>query len=367
MRRLALLLVVLAACGDSAIELSLALPESNTDDISCVTAVEVWADGEDTSAVTSPDGLITHPPTDIRQCIAVSNLTSWSAVQSALAGKFELKLPATGLTGFEVRGFSGTCDGSQLGDTIFYGGATSDGNDVTIQLVPARDCSDRTTLTVRPIDYATLAGGTCPGPISDGSSVENVLLRPSGVRGMWLDDSASRAVTTGGTASVDAFSSVSYPANDHSCDAIYVNPSDDREGITCISTAASICAMTGETEVGVIDGDAAYAATDKTLFAKYHGIVFGAVWAVQNGDTDPTPLAGATITFTDASEGEVVYIGPTFHALSNQGATNSNGMFALYTNAATDITVSASGFAPKQVRVAAWPKDPSVVLVRMTN
>src|SRR4051812_314351 len=95
--RFAPLLLVVSACADPVVEMQLVLPKQSMD-TSCVTAVEVHANGA-TYPQVKEDRVIS--------CIDIKPAATYAGVQTAIRGKFELGVPDTGLAGLEIFGWSG--------------------------------------------------------------------------------------------------------------------------------------------------------------------------------------------------------------------------------------------------------------------
>src|SRR5687768_3953562 len=97
------LCALLAGCGEKVVEMTLKLPASDlvaSHDTSCVTAIEVWANG-------------TTYPTDIndskRDCIETTGAAKYSDIRDEMLGQFELAIPDSGLGGIEIYGYTAQC------------------------------------------------------------------------------------------------------------------------------------------------------------------------------------------------------------------------------------------------------------------
>src|SRR5690242_9632399 len=103
-------LLLLAACTDPAIDMTLSFPANNASfDLSCVGAVDVLpiAVGDTKSLDIGYRERATMDPTP---CIDLATPpTSFADVEAQIRGKLDLPLPPGGLAAIEIRGRDGTC------------------------------------------------------------------------------------------------------------------------------------------------------------------------------------------------------------------------------------------------------------------
>jgi len=342
--------VVAAGCGDKVIDMSLQLPDDRDRwDTSCVLTIEVFTEG-----LNYPDQSDDY----IGQTLDTSDKPpkTYDDVLRAVAGRFDVQIPDTGLSGVEMYGWAGASgffSESTFPDLVFYSRVLYDGQDtVTIPLVPNMDCRT-SNVTVRPIDLIRLVtthdctqaaisndelGYTSLGTLSPGL-YKDYLFGWGGQHGA--------AVANG----VAVFSSPT-TVGPASCLAVYGGTNTATTG-GCV-TATKACAMGAEVEAVLVDDGYAQNSLDPTIQEDLRGGVIGAVL-----DATHAPIAGARVAIP-ADGGKLVYVDldtTTRRLIPTTGSTTTaSGMFILYSNDLVDAQVTATvAGAPvtKTVRVGA--------------
>jgi hypothetical protein len=333
--RLCFGLIVVAACGDAAIEMTLKLPDDNDRwDTSCVQTIEVY-----TAGLNYPDVSNDY----IGQTLDISDdrAATYSDIRSAVSGRFDVAIPDSGLSAVEMygwNGLSGFFPNGTFPDLAFYARVPYTGQDVvTIELVPNQDCK-LSNITVRPIDLITLVstkscamaattdeqlGFASIGTLTPGL-YQPYLFGWGGTHG---------ANVTGGVAAFQASTMV----GPESCLAVYAST---LTGTTsqCISQTKA-CAQGNEIEAVLID-DALWTSLDPTIQEEFRGGIIGAVI-----DPTKTPIAGATVEIPQGM-GQVVYV--RLDTLSKRliptggTATDATGMFIVYSNDLVPAIVTAT-------------------------
>jgi len=375
MRPAALLLALGAtasACADPVIEMRLTLPPAEKADrfnVSCVGAVEVIVRGNDRGAFSTGPNDPGRPADDLDQCVTVQNPASFAAIRSAIAGRFELALPDSGLAGVEIRGSTGTCNKDVApGDAIFYGAAAYKGGSLVIPMTPNLSCNTTHTELVRPVDLFELTRtGTCPAPLADNvGSIDSATIH-GGLFGSYLDFNNDFASTISGLSSVPLYTS----SDDTSCVALVYS---DRGGVqttaSCARRGTGVCAAAGQIELPIIDGNIAFQSSDAALIEKYGGWVIGAVWGTDAANAK-IKLAGATVVPASSSKAKVVYAdyatgAARLTSLPTATSTASSGLFIAYVGEPVDFVISAPGYRDETIRMAS-PNEPSTALVMMTK
>lgn len=376
MRSSSLLLSLAAAasaCAEPAIEMRLELPppaKADLYNVSCVGAIEVTVRGNDRGAFpTGPDDT-GRPADDADECVTVENVTSFASIRSAIAGRFELDLPESGLAGVEIRGSTGTCNKDLVpGDTIFYGVAEYDGGDLVIPMMPNLSCNTTEPAVVRPVDLLALTTtGICPTALPDAArgevasaTIHGMLLSPL------LDYNNDWARVIGGVAGLPL-----YPKSDNaSCVALeYYENAEIMTAASCVRRGTSVCAAANQIELPIIDWDIAEASADLALLETYGGAAIGGVWGT-DGAGNKIKLTGATITPANTSKAKVVYAdyatgAARLTSLPAATATSASGLFIAYVGEPVDFVVSASGYRDETIRMAS-PNEPSTALIMMTK
>lgn len=354
---------MVAACAEPAYELSFDRPDDIPAgfDMSCATAVGVYAVGEDR-------GTFETPPDVEYTCIDLPRgPSSFADVESMIRGKIDLPLPASGLAAVGIAGFMGRCDDPvPYHETVYYGGAPFTGGDaLRIPFHTNVSCASQTQYTVRSIDLIALAEtGQCQSPPGQ---IFPATIRPyllgDGFPLMMFEFGNDGAESTTGVATVKSFTS----AGPQSCIALGAAGMSTVAfgGGGCLNTTApKLCGT--EHEVAVTPLSFSGKSRDDALLAEYGEPVIGVVLS-----TAKAPIAGATISVAgDASAAKVIYATPdgtrTQLVDTNGSATNASGFFLIYLKGMpTQITVSAPGHRAQTYTVASsldWPSTLAVAL-----
>jgi hypothetical protein len=363
------LCALLAGCGEKVVEMTLKLPASDlvtSHDTSCVTAIEVWANG-------------TTYPTDSndskRDCIEPTGAPKYGDIRDEMRGKFELSIPDSGLGGIEIYGYTAQCqvpdnagDDPIKSELIFYASADYDGSDsIVLPITPNVSCT-RSPVTTKPLDILKLAAG--------GATACTAAELPDLMAGVSLGTMSPRPFTenldwwgglTGGplTNHVATFDALLQPGLE-SCIAAYAgNP--DLVSMACIPSGRNACAPAGTVEIPLINGNVAFASLDATKALEYKGAVFVLVYGA-------APIANATVAIDDADkeDAEVVFMDMPAGVENGTGkltplaqqSTNAKGLFMVYTNGFVNITVSNGGVSRK-LRVGGIADYPAATLVTL--
>jgi hypothetical protein len=358
----------LAACTDRAIEMTLALPSEASVagfDLSCVGAVSVVVVGNDV-------GDDDRPPDELGDCVDLAAAPkTFADVQRAIAGRFALALPRSGLAGVQLSGWKGGCnDRLDSREAVFYGGAPHAGSDrMTIPLVANISCDKARTYSVHAVDLSALtATKTCTPPTDQplvfAGDIHPVLLGDDMPR-MMLEWGASEVQAPGGLGTVASYAAA---YNSRSCIAVGYEGTISG-GAGCVNPAApTLCGAPGapgELEVASLALPYAAMSTEDALTELYGEPVFGAVWEPSDVAVK-APIANATVELVDPTQGKVFYLqrGATqFTRLDSARGTGADGLFVAYVRGdPTNLTVKAAGHATQTLRVASTPDWPSTVL-----
>lgn len=364
--RASLVLFALGACAEPAIEMSLAMPSAPAGfDVSCAESITTVAIGNDFGDEDSP-------PDEEYSCIDVDGMTSFEDIRRAMAGKFSLALPQSGLRGIAVNGYAGRCDEADYFESIFYGGAPATGDRISIPIVANLSCANRgKVLAVHPIDMFDLAATKNCAPRADGrvfSASFRPLMLGSDMPAMTLEfGNSASSQWTAGTTRVEVFSQAASP---RTCVAVgYESLADG--GARCVEDSLpTLCAPPGELELPVVPYDASYSSRDGALVAQYGEPLIGAVWEVGTAATK-VPVAGATVTLDDPTQGTVVYVERGVTKLTPRvgaTATAGEGFFMVYTKGApTTITVASPAHNPQKYKIATSADYPATLIAALTR
>lgn len=369
-----------AACGDDpAIEMRLQLPDSSATsgfDVSCIGAVEVYVRGTDRGRLGTSEADPGQPPDDLDDCITIDSVHSFSELRSAIAGRFELALPASGLAGVDVRASTGTCKKDVApGDSIVYGAAKyAGGGSLTIPLTPNLSCGGKRPETVRPVDMLALTRNIqCPANLPDGAgTVYSGTIHPVALVSSIFDSNDDIGSLGTNLASLPLY----VTAGADSCVAIaYGGNTGAMTTASCARRGTGVCTVPGQNqiELPIIDGSVAFQAATAALIDQYGGWVIGGVWGVET-TTTRIRLPGATLrpaNAADADKLKIVYADlPTGAAspkeLAGATATNATGLFIAYVGRPLDVIVSAPGYADETVRIGS-PNEPSTALIVLSK
>ena len=347
-----LLLGLLAACGDSAIDMKLLVPtEVAAFDMSCVSAVEVLALGSGDSG--SPD---IGQRMDKVPCVDLATAPkNFAGLQTLLAGKFDVPLPKGGLTSVEMRGRSGNCaEAPAEYAAVFYGGANYRAGDTELRVKLSRSisCDAHSTFTVHPVDMLSLfENKVCPPEWSETTATVQAndiratnLTSPAIIVENGLD---TKPMTTS-TVSVDSFNAA-YPGT---CAAMELDASDGT-GLSCINAGGATACSSTNLEIAVLK-DTFLGSADPALVKQYGAASFVGVWTTTG---TAGPVNGATIALDAGETGKIVYgsidtAGGKFLP-SGAATTPEDGMAIVYAGSIVGITVSAPGKTDRHLYVGA--------------
>ena len=336
-------LVVLAACADPAVSLELVPPADQAMyDTSCVTTFEIFADGgnypADANDFTSIEVKVDQPR------------ATYGALLAAMRGKFDIPIPSTGLSGVEIYGWNGD-SGFDTSTTVNpelaflavqkYGGSDT----FDVPLVPNQSCA-RAPVTVRPLDLVPFLASS-PRNCAAGAMTEGSFVLGTLTPAMYKDETyfwggvVSGDVVAAGTSTMQGATQI----GPESCVAASGGTAAGDTSTSCL-VGAGVCAHPGEYETAVFDNDYYNNSYDKTIAARYKGLVIGAVF-----DTTRASVAGATVSF-DTSKGQLVYVDldtatKTFKVVPTATATTASGLFMIYSNSLLDVTITGAGRSAK--------------------
>ncbi len=367
--KLVLFLLLVGACSDPAIDMNLvAAKTTSAVDLSCVTAVDVLPIAVDDAATLDIGNREGFSAVKV-PCVNVKNIKTIADVQAQLA-QLDIPMPTGGIAGIELRGREGTCDEvPAYRDSIFYGAAVVDAHNDSLD-IPVRynvTCGQTTKYTVKTIDLPTLIKTKTCTPLTTGELFEGTVrpsLLPTIASPIMFEDGYDiEGLDATGATQLTMYSSSfagSCPSAAYESD---VTDAPTTVASTCVNAGApTACAGAGEIELPTVSFD--YASKLFAPGSPPNGTgVIGAVWT--NTGTKG-PVMGATVTPDESSNAIVVYgdVGTTaFTTSSDLTATNASGMFAVYSNTVTGITVTAPGHAPQHVWVGAGPYWPGTALV----
>lgn len=354
-RGLVLLAAAVAGCADPVVEMSLRMPAADSGasfDTSCVSAIEVYAYGND----------YPNSPNDFtRDCMDLSDpAATFSEIRSEMLGNFDLRIPSSGLASIEVYGHVGACEDNWdqfPPDMMFYGGARYSGdNQITIPLEGMVSCAMQ-AIAVRPVDVLALAANPADcaaAALPDSTDPDDGFVDLGQITTtmdgpVWFGGNRTYAKLSGGLASLSA----RMTASKHACIGVSAY-SGDLDTTSCmIQNPSKLCAATGQWEVGTMDWMVAESLIDPAKAASWDTAIIGSVWV-----TTPTKGAvqGARVT-VDPDLGEVQYVEPGATVTRNLTGTGKSGLFVLYTDSIVDVTISGGG-ANRTVRLGA---DPDVI------
>lgn len=368
----------LAACGEASLEMRLELPpaaQASGFNVSCVGAIEVFVRGNDRGRPSEDDDDAGQPADDTYACLELTGASSYAEVRRAIAGRFQLELPASGLAGVDVRGSTGTCKKDNApGDTIFYGWHEYEGGDeLVIPMTPNLSCNSTRLEAVRPVDLLELTRtGQCPAPLPDGGDrgVDAATIHPAALDDAILDFNNDFAALVGGVARLPLY----LTTGDESCIALsYWESADVLTTASCVRRADGVCSAPGQIELPLISYTGAYQGADLDAIDAYGGAVIGGVWGPDAGG-NKVKLAGATVrpaSADDADLAKVVYAdypagAASPVALPGANATNATGLFIAYVGQPIDFIVSAPGYRDEIVRMGS-PDEPSTALILLAR
>ncbi len=361
--RTSLLLLGLGACADPAIDMSLQLPQMPPANftLDCVTSISVAAIGEF-------EGDENRPPDIESDCIDVQGITTFADVQTKMRDQFSLAIPDSGLVGIVLRGSAGTCSDQGFNEGVFYGGANAAGDSIRIPVVPNLSCNMRGRATkVHPVDLLALTQTKQCAAMTAGR-VFAADYRPLLVgTDMTLEGGTSASsIWTNGATTVETFAQA---ASSKTCVAVGYE-SLDSGGSRCVEDGQPlVCGAPGEIELPIIPFDYMFQSRDPQLVAQYGEPVLGAAWEASTAATK-VPLANATVTLDDPSQGTVVYVdrAATSFVKRTGTSTGPDGLFLVYIKGPpTTITVSEPLHTPVKYKVASSPDYPATILATLAR
>jgi hypothetical protein len=366
--RLAVALVVTAACGEPAIEMKLLMPPAAQGfDMSCVGAVDLLPIPNN-DAKSLDIGFREYNDMIRQPCVELAHApASFDDLQSMISGQFDIALPPEGLAGIELRGRSGKCNEMPAyRESIFYGGAeyTNGQDQIGIQLAHNISCDTTTSYTVRTVDLINLVQTKqCAVVTNAGSQVFAGTIRPTlmtDIEPMLFEDGVSYGNLKDGAASINTFKSTWAG----SCPAVGWEDANFNVTASCINPGApGACAAAGEVELPIMDYVYANNSVDSMLEDQFGAPMIGDVWTTAG---TAGPVAGATITVDMGSTAKIVYGDPGasgFVPAMAATATTASGMYMIYGDGIIGITVSAPGKASRHVWLGGQSDIPSTSIV----
>lgn len=354
-----------AACAEPVVEMELEMPaNAATFDASCVSAITVRVAGANYAQ-------------DINDytysCMEITPQERLSGIHDAIRGKFTLEIPASGMSGIELYGWSGpqACDPFATPDLIFHSASPYIGQDqLDLRIETTMDCAKQ-QIKVRPVELFTLVGGATPSaancataamPDADGWAGLGQLMERDFASGVDYWGGVRGTNLSGGVAAFSAGTT----GLSKSCLA-YDAESTNGYAASCVMAGGKVCAGADEIDAPYVGSDIGgeLATFDELLMSRWDSMVFVSVW--DNGNPKK-PIAGAKVEIA-ATDGQVVYIDPPT-AGSNRllkrdnSATGTSGLAMVYTNKLSKVKVTANG-ATREVTVAAPDWGPGGALVVM--
>jgi hypothetical protein len=355
---------LLAGCwGDKAVEVSLLLPTAATAamyDTSCVTAIEIFANGG-------------NYPTDradyLRDCIDITSpAATYAELREQIRGKFDMKLPGSGLSSIELYGYNGTCTAASAVDydLLMYGSVAYTGQDsISLPITPNLSCAQN-NYTIRPIDFLKyVKTQNCAMSAWTEGKIGLSTLSPIPFTGetFWWGGQASAPATTG----LVSLRGLAEGIGPKSCLAASLY-TDDWYQVTCMPPADQrVCASGPELEAVMISLAVGFDSWESTKINRWGSVVYGAVMG-------PGPIANATIEIDEADKdkGEVVFYDMPPGVENGAGTlmprtgttTSASGLFGIYTQSMLRVTITANGKSVKRL-IAADDENLSAVIVKL--
>jgi hypothetical protein len=352
-----------AACGEKTVEVTMVLPSPSVAsqyDTSCVKAMQLYLNGATYPG--DPDDYVL----DCQELDAPAS--TFEGVHDGISGKFDLKLPASGLSGVEAYAFSGPCDAPepQDYDLVFYGSAAYIGQDpIELPVTPNLSCTP-STVTLRPVDILKLsATKQCAQAAWTTGNLGLSTLSPLPFtdESFWWGGLSSTPVS-GGTVTITAPTLVA----PKSCLAVALYTTDWME-VTCVPPQDQrACATGNEIEAPMIHVDVGFNSISAGKLSQYGGIIYGVVYGAQ-----PIANAKVEIDAADADRGQVVYFDMPAGVENGTGVltevngatgTNATGLFGIYTQSLIHVTITANGQSVKRV-FGANEDELSAVIVKL--
>lgn len=368
MIRLLAITTAVAACAEPVVEMELHMPaNAETFDASCVSGVTVVVAG-------------TNIASDFNDytwsCKEITPQDRLPGIRNAIRGTFEIAVPASGVAGIEVFGWSGPtpCAPPEFvtPDLIFHGAASYIGQDIVdLKLETTMDCSKQ-PVKVRPVELFSLVGGATPSSASCTAAAVTDAAEGWATLGQIMERPFSAGVDFWGgfrgadvTNGIAEFSASTTGMSD-GCLA-YDTASAVGFGTGCAIDGGKVCAAGAEIDAPFVERDIGNEALtfDEALLAKWDAMVFISVW--DNGNPKK-PIAGAKVEIAP-TDGAVVYIDPPAAGTTRLGRrsdnqTGSSGLALVYTNKLANVKITANG-ATREVAVAApdWSAGAALVVM----
>lgn len=363
MKTVALLLLATAACAEPVLEMEIVLPKNDTMGAQCITAVEVYANG-----ATFPANQDDY----VESCIEVSAGQTYASVRDAIAGKFTLGMPTTGLSTLEIFGWSGPggCtfdENTPSPNLLFFGRGDYIGQDqVDLPLIPNLDCAAE-PVKIRVVDMMALVGGaTCANATNVGGmgayASMITLMQSTYRKGVDWYGGTDGALLVNNVASFNAHTKVGAK----SC--LGIDGGSATGGSTgCTVGGGTVCGQAGELEHAYISNDiyASALSIDQAQLAKMPTAILVSVW---NNAATKAPIAGATVE-VDPEHAKVYYVDPPATGQLGLGVrsgvgTGSSGLALIYADTIITATIKANG-ASRTVTLGAPNSEVSANMIVM--
>lgn len=344
MSRTPLLLLLLSACADKAIEVRLEVPNATVGaqySPACTASVEVWLNGAN-YPIDEEDSS--------RNCVSLEGRphATWNELLGSVRGQYSADMPDSGLGGIEVYGFTGPCSAGSINDydLTFYSHTKYEGGDTFIAPITPNLSCEQQDVKVRAVDLLKLLKtNQCAQALwTGGGKLAVTTLSPY----PWDESTDWWGGQYGGTIAADSTASFRgfYKAGPASCLAIS-SYTGKWEAISCVGPAEQRACATGtELEAPMIPIGVAAASQDLNKTTKWGALVIGAVW-------NTTPLAGAIVSIDPAYKdmGEIVYFDMPAGVENGVGgltpragtSTGPSGLFGVYTESVIKINITQNG------------------------
>lgn len=355
--RLALgFVVVLAACGEASVDMTLLVPsEVASFDMSCVTAVDLLAiPNGDT------DSVDLGQRTKGVSCVDLSTApNNFPGLQSLLSGRFDVVLPEAGLAGVEMRGRAGNCAEAPAEYTsVFYGGANYKRGDDQLRIKISRSisCDAHSTFAVHPVDMLKLfTTKVCANWTDTAATLQANAIRATNLAkpAIIVENGLDTKRMTTPTVMIDSFSAA-YPGT---CAAMELDTAGST-GLSCINANQPTACATTNLEVAVL-ADAFTASADPALVKQFGAANFVGIWTTA---APAGPVEDATIVVDEGAPAtKIVYgdINGTTFLPSGAASSTAGGLAIVYAPSVVGITVMAPGKAPRKLYIGASADQPS--------
>lgn len=340
--RLAWIAVAIAGCADPVVDLTFKLPTGSWD-TSCIDHVQIFADSPGyESDTTNLERSVT---------IQVASQASYPGLVGEMRGQFNVPI-VSDLAAVEVYGWqgkSGYDEGVVVSQQLFSGFSEAiGGSSLEVELKPTLDCGKASAYPVRPLDlikFATAATVDCAnGKLADSAVVVEV----GSISPKYYDDgliywgSPTTASLSSGATSITPQAHVGNEA----CYAVRMHNGDTPGTIACMQFSTGACGGSGEVELPYVDPIWASNSVDPSLVQQYGLMTVG--MAVKTGTHAPVAGASVTVQSDLADSVKVVYVDTNAamqKLIPKDGGTStgSSGLFLIYSNVLTGITVTGGG------------------------